>query len=89
MANRSARSSCRVAWIVGWGLILEYGVGAAAVARGISPNMVSPSGSLLARITGDINVSFFTVFSVREQVEGTFGYQNYITAALTSSYSHW
>ena len=30
----------RVAWIIGWALILEYTVGGAAVARGISPNVV-------------------------------------------------
>jgi cationic amino acid transporter 1 len=28
-----------VAWIIGWGLILEYTVGGATVARGISPNL--------------------------------------------------
>ncbi|XP_010677773.1 cationic amino acid transporter 2, vacuolar isoform X2 [Beta vulgaris subsp. vulgaris] len=28
-----------VAWIIGWALILEYTVGGAAVARGISPNL--------------------------------------------------
>ncbi|GAQ80218.1 hypothetical protein KFL_000490080 [Klebsormidium nitens] len=33
-----------VAWIVGWGLILEYGVGAAAVARGIAPNLATFAG---------------------------------------------
>lgn len=29
-----------VAWLIGWSLILEYSLGGAAVARGISPNMV-------------------------------------------------
>jgi hypothetical protein len=29
-----------VAWLVGWALILEYTIGGAAVARGISPNLV-------------------------------------------------
>lgn len=28
-----------VAWLIGWGLILEYAVGGSAVARGISPNL--------------------------------------------------
>ncbi|XP_074282513.1 cationic amino acid transporter 3, mitochondrial-like isoform X1 [Silene latifolia] len=28
-----------VAWLIGWGLILEYTVGGAAVGRGISPNL--------------------------------------------------
>ncbi|XP_071696693.1 cationic amino acid transporter 2, vacuolar-like isoform X2 [Rutidosis leptorrhynchoides] len=28
-----------VAWLIGWSLILEYSLGGAAVARGISPNM--------------------------------------------------
>ena len=31
---------CSVAWLVGWALILEYTIGGAAVARGISPNLV-------------------------------------------------
>jgi cationic amino acid transporter 1 len=30
---------CRVAWIIGWALILEYTVGGSTVARGISPNL--------------------------------------------------
>lgn len=29
-----------VAWLVGWALILEYTIGGAAVARGITPNLV-------------------------------------------------
>ena len=29
-----------VAWLTGWALILEYTIGGAAVARGISPNLV-------------------------------------------------
>ncbi|MBA0687074.1 hypothetical protein Goari_014637 [Gossypium aridum] len=29
-----------VAWLIGWALILEYTIGGAAVARGISPNLV-------------------------------------------------
>ncbi|CAN1261684.1 Cationic amino acid transporter 3, mitochondrial, partial [Linum perenne] len=29
----------RVAWLVGWALILEYTIGGSAVARGISPNL--------------------------------------------------
>ncbi|GKC29870.1 cationic amino acid transporter 2, vacuolar-like protein isoform X2, partial [Tanacetum coccineum] len=28
-----------VTWLIGWSLILEYSLGGAAVARGISPNM--------------------------------------------------
>jgi amino acid transporter len=31
----------RVAWLIGWALILEYTIGGSAVARGISPNLVS------------------------------------------------
>jgi len=31
---------CRVAWLIGWALILEYTIGGAAVARGITPNLV-------------------------------------------------
>lgn len=30
-----------VAWLIGWALILEYTIGGSAVARGISPNLVS------------------------------------------------
>lgn len=30
----------RVAWLIGWGLMLEYTVGGSTVARGISPNLV-------------------------------------------------
>ncbi|CAI7795199.1 unnamed protein product [Closterium sp. NIES-53] len=33
-----------VAWLVGWALILEYTVGGAAVARGISPNLATALG---------------------------------------------
>lgn len=29
-----------VAWLIGWALILEYTIGGATVARGISPNLV-------------------------------------------------
>lgn len=36
--------SHRVAWLIGWALILEYSVGGAAVARGISPNLVNLLG---------------------------------------------
>lgn len=36
-----------VAWIIGWALILEYTVGGAAVARGISPNLVCSISILL------------------------------------------
>lgn len=32
--------SISVAWLIGWALILEYTLGSAAVARGISPNLV-------------------------------------------------
>ncbi|XP_042461160.1 cationic amino acid transporter 2, vacuolar-like isoform X1 [Zingiber officinale] len=45
-----------VAWIVGWALILEYSIGGAAVARGISPNLALVFGgkdslpSFLARV---------------------------------------
>ncbi|CAH9134756.1 unnamed protein product [Cuscuta epithymum] len=34
-----------VAWLVGWGLILEYTIGGSAVARGISPNLALLFGS--------------------------------------------
>lgn len=30
-----------IAWLIGWALILEYTIGGSAVARGISPNLVS------------------------------------------------
>ncbi|KAF6134220.1 hypothetical protein GIB67_010019 [Kingdonia uniflora] len=30
-----------VAWLIGWALILEYTIGGSAVARGISPNLVT------------------------------------------------
>ncbi|XP_051151680.1 cationic amino acid transporter 2, vacuolar-like [Andrographis paniculata] len=46
-----------VAWLIGWGLILEYTIGGSAVARGISPNLAmlfgGPSSlpSFLARQT--------------------------------------
>lgn len=30
-----------VAWLIGWSLVLEYTLGGSAVARGISPNLVS------------------------------------------------
>lgn len=33
-----------VAWLIGWALILEYTIGGAAVARGISPNLASLCG---------------------------------------------
>lgn len=33
-----------VAWLIGWALILEYTVGGAAVARGISPNLAVALG---------------------------------------------
>lgn len=36
----------RVAWVIGWGLVLEYTVGGSAVARGISPNLVCPLKSV-------------------------------------------
>lgn len=29
-----------VAWLIGWALVLEYTIGGAAVARGITPNLV-------------------------------------------------
>lgn len=29
-----------VAWLIGWSMILEFTLGGAAVARGISPNVV-------------------------------------------------
>lgn len=28
------------AWVIGWALILEYTIGGATVARGITPNLV-------------------------------------------------
>jgi amino acid transporter len=40
-----------VAWLIGWALVLEYTIGGSAVARGISPNLVSvvfPSSSSMA-----------------------------------------
>lgn len=33
-----------VAWVIGWALILEYGIGGSAVARGISPNLALAFG---------------------------------------------
>ncbi|KAL8152404.1 hypothetical protein V2J09_010164 [Rumex salicifolius] len=33
-----------VAWVIGWGLILEYTISGSAVARGISPNLASLFG---------------------------------------------
>lgn len=35
-----------VAWLVGWALILEYTIGGAAVARGITPNMAALIGGV-------------------------------------------
>ncbi|XP_061356749.1 cationic amino acid transporter 2, vacuolar-like isoform X1 [Gastrolobium bilobum] len=35
-----------VAWLIGWALILEYTLGSAAVARGISPNMAALFGGV-------------------------------------------
>jgi len=29
-----------VAWLIGWSLLLEYTIGSAAVARGVTPNLV-------------------------------------------------
>jgi hypothetical protein len=29
-----------VAWLIGWALVLEYTIGGAAVARGVTPNLV-------------------------------------------------
>ncbi|XP_021756012.1 cationic amino acid transporter 2, vacuolar-like isoform X2 [Chenopodium quinoa] len=34
-----------VAWLIGWALMLEYTIGGAAIARGISPNLVLLLGS--------------------------------------------
>ncbi|XP_019422051.1 PREDICTED: cationic amino acid transporter 2, vacuolar-like isoform X2 [Lupinus angustifolius] len=33
-----------VAWLIGWSLLLEYTIGSAAVARGVSPNMAALFG---------------------------------------------
>ena len=30
----------RIAWLVGWALVLDYTIGGSAIARGISPNLV-------------------------------------------------
>ncbi|WJX25430.1 Carnitine O-acetyltransferase mitochondrial [Trifolium repens] len=35
-----------VAWLIGWSLILEYGIGGAAVARGITPNLAAIIGGV-------------------------------------------
>lgn len=40
LINGSDYFVCSVAWLIGWALILEYTIGSAAVARGISPNLV-------------------------------------------------
>ena len=31
----------RIAWLVGWALVLDYTIGGSAIARGISPNLVN------------------------------------------------
>lgn len=30
----------RIAWLVGWALVLDYTIGGSAIARGITPNLV-------------------------------------------------
>ncbi|KAL5079290.1 hypothetical protein RYX36_007711 [Vicia faba] len=35
-----------VAWLIGWSLLLEYGIGGAAVARGITPNLAALIGGV-------------------------------------------
>lgn len=40
LINRNDYFICSVAWLIGWALLLEYTIGSAAVARGVSPNMV-------------------------------------------------
>lgn len=32
----------RIAWLVGWALVLDYTIGGSAIARGITPNLVLP-----------------------------------------------
>ncbi|KAF7819246.1 cationic amino acid transporter 2, vacuolar-like [Senna tora] len=50
-----------VAWLIGWALILEYTIGGAAVARGISPNMAALFG-------GTDSLPFFLA---RQHIPGT------------------
>lgn len=40
LINRNDHFVFSVAWLIGWALILEYTIGSAAVARGITPNIV-------------------------------------------------
>ncbi|XVF30727.1 hypothetical protein REPUB_Repub16aG0083500 [Reevesia pubescens] len=49
-----------VAWLIGWALILEYTIGGAAVARGISPNLALLFG-------GEDSLPFFLA---RQQIPG-------------------
>ncbi|KEH25561.1 putative amino acid/polyamine transporter I, cationic amino acid transporter [Medicago truncatula] len=62
-----------VSWLIGWSLILEYGVGGAAVARGITPNLAALIGGVdnlprflsYQRIPGiDIDVDPLSAFMV-------------------------
>lgn len=66
---------CSVAWLVGWSLILEYTIGGAAVARGITPNLVY------------FIVDMIIVFPIIEVVKLLYFFWNYLVVSLIVSKS--